>query len=338
MNKHNIILVGCGSMANVWLDYVETKANATIVGLVDISEQSAQSLATKRQINAPIFTDLSEALNTLDADIVFDVTIPASHHDVVTTSLRAGCHVFGEKPMAESLDDAKNILDVVKETGKTYSVMQNRRFLKPIRSIRHFLDTGKIGTVGSIHANFFLGPHFGGFREAMAHPLIVDMAIHTFDQARYMIASDPVSVYCHAYNPPGSWYDGQASAICIFEMQNGATFTYNGSWCTEGLNTSWESEWRVTGSKGSVVWDGHDDLKCEVVDPTKESGFISPVQDIAIPNVWHHQEEHFGCLDNMFAAIESGQKAETDSADNIHSMAMVFAAIKSAETGQKIRI
>src|SRR5699024_12107270 len=97
-----------------------------------------------------------------------------------------------------------------------------------------------------------LAPQIARFREAMAHSLIVDIAIHTFNQARYMIASDPVSVYCHAYNPPWSWYDGQASAICIFEMQNGVTFTYNGSWCAKGLNTSWESEWRVTGSKGSV--------------------------------------------------------------------------------------
>src|SRR5699024_11839181 len=167
MNKHNIILVGCGSMANVWLDYAETKANATIVGLVDISEQASQSLATRRQINAPIFTDLSEALNTLEVDIVFDVTIPESHHDVVSTALKAGCHVFGEKPMAESLDEAKDILDVVKETGKTYSVMQNRRFIKPIRSIRHFLVTGKIGTVRSIHVYLFIIPNFGVFSEAM---------------------------------------------------------------------------------------------------------------------------------------------------------------------------
>lgn len=84
--------------------------------------------------------------------------------------------------------------------------MQNRRFLNPIRSLRHFLDVGHIGTIGSVHATFFLGPHFRGFCEAMEQPLIVDMAIHTFDQARYLMGSDPVSVYCQTNNPPGSWY------------------------------------------------------------------------------------------------------------------------------------
>lgn len=76
MRKHQIILVGCGSMSNVWLDYVETRDDA---GLVDIYESSAQqSLAAKRNLTVPIFTDLQEALDTLAADSVFDVTMTLS--------------------------------------------------------------------------------------------------------------------------------------------------------------------------------------------------------------------------------------------------------------------
>lgn len=89
----------------------------------------------------------------------------------------------------------------------------------------------------------------------MDHPLIVDMAIHTFDQARFISGTDPISVYCHEYNPPGSWYKGNAAAICIFEMSDGSVFTYRGSWAAEGQNTSWESAWRVTGSEGTALWD-----------------------------------------------------------------------------------
>src|SRR5581483_10997567 len=141
----------------------------------------------------------------------------------------------------------KEVLRVAQKTGNTYSVMQNRRYLKQIRAFRDLLASEAIGTVGSIHADFFLGPHFGGFRDAMESPLIVDMAIHTFDQARFITGADPASVYCHEFNPPGSWYEGNASAICIFEMSDGSVFSYRGSWCAEGLNTSWESDWRVTG-------------------------------------------------------------------------------------------
>ena len=61
-------------------------------------------------------------------------------------------------------------------------------------------------------ADFFIGAHFGGFRDEMAHVLLLDMAIHTFDQARKILGADPVSVYCHEFNPAGSWYAGASSA------------------------------------------------------------------------------------------------------------------------------
>ncbi len=58
----------------------------------------------------------------------------------------------------------------------------------------------------------------------MTHVLLLDMAIHTFDAARLISSADPVGVYCHEWNPAGSWYDRDASAAAIFEMSNG--------WCT----------------------------------------------------------------------------------------------------------
>ena len=90
----------------------------------------------------------------------------------------------------------------------------------------------------------------------MPHVLLVDMAIHTFDTARYISGADPVSVYCKEWNPAGSWYERDSSAIAIFEMSNGLVYTYRGSWCSEGLNTTWESDWRIVGQNGSLKWDG----------------------------------------------------------------------------------
>jgi len=336
MIEHKIVVVGCGVMSNTWLDYAEQRKNAEIVGLVDMNIETAKTMAERRKLDVPIYSDLSQALKETEANLVFDVTIPAAHKQVTTTALQANCHVFGEKPMAENLEDAKEVLRVAQHSDKKYSVMQNRRYLKQIRALENLLSTGTIGQVGSIHADFFLGPHFGGFRDLMDHPLILDMAIHTFDQARFISGADPVSVYCHEYNPPGSWYEGNASAICIFEMSDGSVFSYRGSWCAEGLHTSWEGDWRITGSKGSAKWDGFNTPVCEIIDETKPVDFISSFQTVEVPINWENREEHWGCLDEMFAAIEEGRLAETDSSDNIESMKMVFGAIESAKCGKKI--
>ncbi|GGE25832.1 oxidoreductase [Pullulanibacillus camelliae] len=336
MKTHKIIVAGCGGMSNQWLDYAQARSNAEIIGLVDIFEENAIKMAEQRGLDVPIFTNLSQAIRETAADLVFDVTVPSSHKDIVTTALREGCHVFGEKPMAASMDDAKEVVELSEQIGKRYSVMQNRRYNKHIRAFRDFLMTGAIGRTGSIHADFFLGPHFGGFRDEMDHVLILDMAIHTFDQARFITGADPVSVYCHEYNPHGSWYKGNAAAICIFEMDDGTVFSYNGSWCSEGLSTSWEADWRVTASQGSATWDGYHTPIAEAIDDTQPSGFMNTFKTLDVTENWNGQEGHFGCLDEMFTALEEDRLAETDCSDNIKSIAMVFGAVESAKTGKKI--
>src|SRR5439155_24342046 len=106
-------------------------------------------------------------------------------------------------------------------------------------------------------------------RETMRSPLLLDMAIHTFDAARYLTGADAVAVYCEEFNPPWSWWAGNAAATAIFEMTGGLRFTYRGSWCAEGQPTSWDSEWRAVGPHGTATWDGAGDPMAEVVAGTE---------------------------------------------------------------------
>src|SRR5665647_2654402 len=303
MKKHRVVVAGCGGMSNTWLDYAALHEEIEIVGLVDIYEASAKAMAAKRGLQVPTFTELAQAITATNANLVFDVTIPESHKLIVSTALKHGCNVFGEKPMAASIEEANELVQLAKESGKNYAIMQNRRYLKLMRSFRSVIEAGSIGSLGSIHADFFLGAHFGGFRDLMDSPLILDMAIHTFDQARFLIGADPISVYCHEFNPPGSWYKGNASAICIFEMSDGSVFTYQGSWCAEGFPTSWESTWRITGSKGTAIWDGTNAPYAEIVIPKPEQSFLNEFQRVEAPLTWEGREGHQGCLDEMFAAL-----------------------------------
>ncbi|MCL6445308.1 MAG: Gfo/Idh/MocA family oxidoreductase [Alicyclobacillus sp.] len=338
MKRFRIALAGCGGMANQWVEYALGREDAEIVALCDIFPDAAKAKAGKYNLACPIFTDLGEAIQATDANLVFDVTIPESHAQVVTTALELGCDVFGEKPLATSMEQAREVVAAAEASGHTYAVMQNRRYLKNIRALRDMISSGVIGRPGMICADFFLGPHFGGFRDAMDSPLIVDMAIHTFDQARFISGANAVSVYCHEFNPPGSWYQGNAAAICIFEMSDGSTFCYRGSWCAEGAATSWESDWRITGSLGTAIWDGHAAPYAEVVDPDAPKSFLRATKRIEAGVTWSGREGHFGCLDEMFAALKERRPAETDCRDNIHSVAMVFAALESARTGRKVTL
>lgn len=335
-----IVIAGCGGMSNAWIKYTLQRNDCQIVGLVDLVLENAKAMADKYNLpQAVIGNDLKQVLRQTSADLVYSLAIPAAHYEIALTAFSEDAAVFSEKPLAANMTEASSMLNAAAEAGLNFSVMQNRRYLKQIRALRQMLSEGTIGQIGYAGADFFLGPHFGGFRDLMESPLLLDMAIHTFDQARLITGANAVSVYCHEFNPPGSWYQGNASAIAIFEMDNGSVFCYRGSWCAEGAPTSWESQWRITGSQGTAIWDGSSDPYAEVVDPESEQGqFTSTIKQIKAPEVELVHEGHAGCLDELFDALLSGRPAETDAADNQHSLAMVMAAIESAKTGQKVKL
>jgi predicted dehydrogenase len=340
MSTYRIVVAGCGGMANAWLDYALKRDDAEIVGLVDIKLEFAKAKAEKYGLDCGVYTDLKEAIEQNNANLVFDVTIPDSHFSIASTAMRSGCDVLSEKPLAATLEQCRELIRISEETGRTHTIMQNRRYDKRIRALQEMVGGGVIGKAGYCGADFFIGAHFGGFRDLMDNVLLVDMAIHTFDQARLILGADPVSVYCHEFNPAGSWYQGNSSAICIFEMTDGSVFCYRGSWSAEGASTSWEASWRVNGEKGTAIWDGHGMPYAEVLAAEQKEGhvFMKETVRVEAPELAIGNEMHTGCFDEMFAALQEGRRAETDSRDNIHSMAMVFGAVESARTGKKVVI
>lgn len=336
MNTYNIVVVGCGHMSNIWIEYAQTRNDCTIVALVDIDPTQAALIAQKKQLNCPIFTNVKEAILQTRANLVFDTSIPATHYEIASTAMQLGCDVLSEKPLAETIEQCQALVDTANKFKRTHAIMQNRRFDVNIRAARQLIEADTIGKPSFIAADFFLAPHFGGFRDIMDSPLLLDMAIHTFDQARLLSGSNPISVYCHEFNPDHSWYKGNAMAVCIFEMSDNSVFNYRGSWCSEGAPTSWEGSWRIVGEKGTIIWDGKSSPYAEVIDTNKETQFVNQFVRVQSNPEIQTLGFHQSCLTHMFNALQQGVKPETSSDDNIYSMAMVLAAIKSAQLGRKV--
>ena len=332
------VLVGCGSISQTWLKAIKTLPDIKLMAMVDLDEALAKERAKQFELDIATGSNLPDLLKQSRPDVVFDCTVPQAHYEVTLRSLAAGCHVFGEKPMADSLNEAKQMIRAANDAKKVYAVMQNRRYDANIRTLKQFLASGVLGDITTVHADFFIGARFGGFRDHMPHILIKDMAIHTFDAARFLLDEDPQAVYCHEWNPKGSWYDQDASATAIFEMTNDVVFSYRGSWCAEGLHTTWESQWRIIGTKGSVTWDGAEGFKAEIIED--DSGFLSSYRPIAVSGkeAAEFGSGHVGALEAFVKAIQTEQTPETICTDNIKSLAMVLAAVESAEQKKRVII
>ncbi|WP_020620016.1 Gfo/Idh/MocA family protein [Paenibacillus daejeonensis] len=323
------ILAGCGSMGSRWLDYARGRNDLELVGLVDVRPESAQALNERQGLSLPVYTSVAEAVPAVQAELLLDTSIPEAHAPNAMTAMASGCDVIMEKPLAVTMAQANELAAVAERTGRFCAVMQNRRYTKEIRSLKQDLDTGIIGKPVLLTADFFLGPHFGGFREEMDDPLLLDMAIHTFDAARYLIGTKPLSVYCHSFNPHGSWYKGDSTAVCIFEFEGGAVFQYNGSWSALGHTTSWEGSWRIGGTAGSALWNGDSTALYRTADGGEDrQGELH----------WQGPERRDACLNEMLEALASGRRSETDILDNRLSVAMMLGAMESVRQGRRIEL
>ena len=333
-------LIGCGNMSRAWLEAAARTDDLEIVGLADLDTSRARGRAEEFNLRSPVIaSDIGELLARARPDMLFDVVVPGARHDVVAAALGAGCHVLSEKPMAETMDDARDLVARARAAGRTHAVVQNRRYLAGVRRIARFLRSGALGELASIHADFFLAPHFGGFREEMDHVLLLDMAIHGFDAMRCMTGLTATGVYCREWNPKHSWYRHGSSAAAIFDLEGGAVFSYRGSWCAEGLGTGWECVWRVNGSKGSLCWDGRETLKSEV-GTGQRTGLFDEVREVAVPPLdpADRIDGHLGVLTDFVRAVREGGEPETVGHDNIRSLAMALGAIDSSDAGRRVEI
>ena len=336
------VLAGCGAMAKGWLKALaetpELAGRVVVVGLVDLDLGAANRLRDEFGLSAATGTDLDAMLTQTKPDLLFDVVIPSARRDVVMTGLKHGCHVLTEKPMASSLAEARDLVAAAKSAGRIHAVVQNRRYIDGVRRIREMIESGVLGELTALHADFFIGAHFGGFREQMQDVLLLDMAIHTLDAARFMAGADPLAVYALESNPRGSWYAHGAAANAIFEFSDDVLFTYRGSWVAEGGTTSWESQWRIVGTTGTLLWDGAERFVARAV--AGDSGFLRPLRDVAVPPPPRPAQTHghASVIAEFLDAIETGRVPETAGSDNIKSLAMVFAAIESARTRQRVLI
>jgi predicted dehydrogenase len=336
-SKFAAIMVGCGAMSAEWIRSAK-ELGINISALVDLNLEVAQKRASEFQLEASLFESLDDAIRKAPAQMLFDCTIPAAHAEVDSNGLMNGLHVLEEKPLAMNLIDAHRLVDLAEKNNLVHAVIQNRRFHPGVRKIRRLLDQGLIGEITTVNIDFFVGAHFGGFREKMDHILLTDMAIHPFDTARYLTGANAKSVYCEEWNPKGSWWQHGASAHAIFEMSGDIRCTFRGSWCSEGLRTPWDSVWRIIGTKGTICWDGLDDIRGEYV--KNAEGFFYETEGF-LPTEESDPNEtrgHFSVMSQFLRNITEGIPAETRSADNIQSLAMVLGAVESANRGQRVPI
>ncbi|AND17666.1 Gfo/Idh/MocA family protein [Rathayibacter tritici] len=324
-----LVQVGAGAMGRAWIRTIRDSPDAELIGLVDLDVTLATTAAEEEGVGpVAVGTSVAEVAARTGADAVVNVTVPRAHLPVSSEALFAGLPVLSEKPIAPTIAEALVLAATAEASGRLLMTSQSRRYSAAIAAFRE--QIAGLGQLGTASVHFAKAPRFGGFRDEMDHVLLVDMAIHAFDAARYLLDNDPVAVYCEEYNPHWSWYADGAAASAVFEFAGGVRFNYTGSWCADGLETSWNGDWRVNGVGGTAHWDG--DGAPEWQSRESEAVQVASLEPVPVP------EEIAGSLAEFVRVLGSGAVPSGEVHANVRSLAMVEAAVRSSETGARVRI
>lgn len=313
-----VVVVGAGAMGREWIRMLARSPHAAPVGVVDLDlDLAATAVGSLGLDDVVVGSSVAEVAERTGAEAVVNVTVPQAHRTVNEQALRAGLPVLCEKPLAPTVAEALRQVALADLTGGLLMVSQSRRYFNHLAAFRDAIRA--LGPLAVVHAQFFHADHEPGFREQMAHPLLVDMSIHHFDMLRHFTPDEPVAVRCSSWNPSWSWFAGDAAATAEFELASGARFAYSGSRCTPGAQTSWNAQWHAYGERGAAMWDGDTDVRVEA------DGVSFSVPD--------RREGIDGSLEEFVASLRSGTTPQNEVRANVLSLAMVEAAIRSSDRG-----
>ncbi|MEA2522946.1 MAG: hypothetical protein QOF73_173 [Thermomicrobiales bacterium] len=334
-----LIQAGLGSFGRSWGTVIRGAANAELVGVVDPSSEARDWARTQLETDASrVFQSLDEALMAVECDAVVVVTPPETHHAAVTTALAAGRDVLVEKPLATTIEDALDLVASADRAGRFLVVSQNYRYRAPARAARLAIASGAIGEVVAVRVRFArdtraLWPP-DNFRYAMRHPVVLDMAIHHADLLRMLTVRNVARLDARSWRAPDSPYVHDPEVAALIELEGGVPVVYEGTWAARGAETSWNADWEIVGERGRLLWTGgrDDALTGEVV--LEEWG--QPPRQLPLPEL--RATDRAGSLRAFLDAVAGGPPAETPAADNIHSLAIVLACVRSIERAEPVAL
>lgn len=214
--------------------------------------------------------DLDAALRNPDDVIFFDAGTTQMRPTLLEKAIRAGKHVYCEKPIATNLDEALRVVRLAAEAGVKNGTVQDKLFLPGLEKLRMLRDSGFFGRMLSVRGEFGYWVFEGdwqpaqrpswNYRDEDGGGIILDMICHW----RYVLDNlfgAVKSISClgathipERWDEKGKRYDATAddAAYAMFELEGGVIATINSSWCTRVYRDDLVT-FQVDGTNGSAV-------------------------------------------------------------------------------------
>lgn len=343
----NIGVIGCGNISPLYLHAREHFPGLSFVACSDLDMEAARARAAEFGIEALSVDDL---LARGDIEVIVNLTVPQAHAAVAKAALGAGKHVYNEKPLATTLEDAKALLALANARGLRLACAPSTFLGAAVQTSRKLLDEDTIGTPVAFHAAmlshgmegwhpnpaffyqsgagplFDIGPYYIAALVALLGPVARVAGMSRISFRERTITSQPLAGTTFAVTTP-------THIVSTLEFESGVIGTLTTSfdvWATE------QPKFEIYGAEGSLslaapnMFGGPVRVRGKGDEMWQEKPLVHRFQTL---------ESGWGlALADLVLAIEQGRPHRADGKFALHALEVMHACLTAAETGQTVSV
>lgn len=351
MSKLKIGVIGTGNISNLHMAGYTALGNVEVIAACDIDEKRVKDFAKTYGI-PNTFTDYNEMLKMKEIDAVSVTAWNNIHAPASIAALNAGKHVLCEKPLALNAEQALEMVEASKKSGKILMVGFCRRFGNNAIALKEMIDNGDLGNIyyaktGCVRRWGNPGGWFSDKKRSGGGP-VIDLGVHMIDLVRYLsgkpkVVSVTASTFRHMGMKPevkgiqkynsadySEYNDVEDCATSIIKFDNGMTLFFETSWVQNRKEDDLYLE--LYGDKVGAKMEPELELYDSKCNYLRNSKLILDPASSSFEHNFVEEIKHF------VSCITDGTKCINPAEDGLELMKIIDAIYKSAETGHEVII
>lgn len=334
VEKLRVGIIGAGRMAFWHLRGYQKLRGVQVVCIAGRTGSAVERLQRKFKIPRG-YTDYREMLGKEKLAAVSVTTPTYTHCPIVIDSLRAGCHVLCEKPMAMHLDEADRMILAERESGKIIMLGFSQRFYKEFVRIKKLIDQGELGKikVAWFRRGISMPPQQWYAEREKSLGVTCEVAIHAIDWLRWIIGSKVIQITAEV-TEHASYPGIDDNVWMLLKFENGALGVVGASYAFPFL----KRDIGVIGDKKALTIE----RSKVIVEPFSQYSLarlaLKFIKYSFIVPYWLYYNPFQRELEHFIQCITAGTPPTTSSEDGRISLAIALKAIESAQSGRKLQL
>ncbi len=321
-------VIGLGVMGARHAQICHNLTRVDLVAVADIKPGLSQRIGQELDVTA--YTDYREMLDDVDVDAVTIAVTDQFHREPCEVSAERGLHIFLEKPIATTMEDARAILDAAERGGVKLMVGHTLRYDPRYKAIRQAARAGQLGDIIHAYARRNATVRSGRRLEGRAEAMVFQ-GVHDIDALTWILGAPITRVYAESASKVLRDLGVADVTVATLRFANGAVALLEQSWALPAeAPTLLDAQLEVVGSKGAA----YIDFRAPSFALITDGQYTQPDAILGLPEAYYLRDEHEHFLD--YVAGEAPPKVGGEEA--LQALKVAHATLQSAAEARPVEI